>query len=92
MSLLKIFILSSLLFLSIYAAEKKDTQVIISYDNIHTSIFKSASQANALNIAYKNINCQNQKVTLIGTPVCSGFETNMKSKMWDCLVVYSCTE
>ncbi len=92
MTLLKIFLLSLLLFLNAHAAPKVNKQVIVSYDNIHTSTFKSASQANALNTAYKNVNCPDQRVTLIGAPLCSELETNMKSKMWECLVVYSCTE
>ncbi len=92
MSLLKIFIFSLLLLLNAHAAAKVNKQTIVSYDNINTSTFKSASQANALNIAYKNVNCPDQKVTLIGAPLCSVTETNMKSKMWECLVVYSCTK
>ena len=91
MTFLKTLILSILLTMTSYAADSKETQTIQIYENIHTSSFSGHSKAYALKTAFNNIDCQNLNVIFVTEPVCSEINTNMKSKIWECVVVYSCT-
>jgi len=91
MTQFKIYILSLFLLSNLNAADDKGTAVDTSYENIKTSSFKGATQAAAIKTAYDNVKCPNTRVKLIGEGICSESTSNLETKLWECVVIYSCT-
>jgi len=95
MTLVKTLLLSFVLLTSVYAAkEEKKEAVTKIYDNINTASANGSSQAVALRNVFNKVNCPESRIQLLdvsgSAAICSDTESNLESKLWECVVIYSC--